>query len=496
MRLEDLLAASGIRKQPENISEAPEITDICCDSRRAGSGSVFVALKGSTVDGHIFISAAYDRGCRVFVCSEQPALPSDAVVIMSANTRAALADLSAAFFGFPSRELKVIGITGTKGKTTSALMASHILNRAGIPAGYIGTSGITYAGQSFPTFNTTPESLELQRTMRDMLNTGTRAVVMEVSSQGLYMGRVRGVSFDTVCFTNFSQDHIGGAEHPTLEHYAACKHMLFTDFGAKAAVYNADDKMSAYMLEGFGGQAKISFSANDPQADFYLTGAELERNGARLGVRAEVKTGGIGYAVRLPMPGTFNLMNALCAVAAAGTLGVSPGDAFASLEDVTAAGRFQTVDALPGSGITFVVDYAHNGLALESVLTVLRKYRPRRLICLFGSVGGRTLTRRRELGEVASLLADFCIITADNPDFEDPRRTINDIAAAFKPGASCDYVKIPDRTEAVRYAVSIAREGDIVLLAGKGAEDFQLINGVRVPYSDRDALLECAKMTV
>ena len=202
------------------------------------------------------------------------------------------------------------------------------------------------------------------------------------------------------------------------------------------------------------------------------------------------------YTADLPMPGAFNLMNALCAAGAAESLGVPADRSFAALADVTAAGRFQTVDALPGSGITFIVDYAHNGLALESALTVLRKYRPRRLICLFGSVGGRTELRRRELGEVASQLADFCILTSDNPDFEAPEKIIADIAASFKPGASCDYVRIPDRTDAVRYAVSIAREGDIVLLAGKGAEDFQLVNGVRVPYSDRDALLECAKATV
>lgn len=496
MRLEDLLSAARIRKFPENISAAPDIKDICADSRHAGGGSVFVALKGSNIDSHMFIPAAYDHGCRVFVCSQPQDLPEDAVVVNVSDTRAALADISAAFYGFPSRRLKVIGITGTKGKTTSALMTAHILNDSGIPAGYIGTSGISYAGKNFPTFNTTPESLELQRTMHDMLDAGMQAVVMEVSSQGLYMGRVRGVKFDTVCFTNFSPDHIGGAEHPTLEHYAACKRKLFTDFGAKIAVYNADDKMSGYMLDGFGGRRRISFSAVDPNADLYMTDAELERDGAHLGVRADVFCGKEKYRAEIPMPGKFNLMNALCAVAAAGTLGVLPADAFRSLETVTAAGRFQTVDAMPGSGITFVVDYAHNGLALESVLTVLRKYQPRRLICLFGSVGGRTLTRRRELGEAASLLADFCILTADNPDFEDPRRTIDDIAAAFKPGASCDYVKIPDRMEAVRYAVSIARPGDIVLLAGKGAEDFQLIKGVRVPYSDREALLECAKATV
>ena len=332
--------------------------------------------------------------------------------------------------------------------------------------------------------------------MREMADSGIRAVVMEVSSQGLYLGRVRGIDFDTVCFTNFSPDHIGGAEHPTLEHYAACKRKLFTDYGARCAVYNADDKMAEYMVGDFKGKRRISFSSSDAAADYLLTAAVPERSGCRLGVMGTVLHDGREYTADLPMPGAFNLMNALCAAGAAESLGVPADRSFAALADVTAAGRFQTVDALPGSGITFIVDYAHNGLALESALTVLRKYRPRRLICLFGSVGGRTELRRRELGEVASQLADFCILTSDNPDFEAPEKIIADIAASFKPGASCDYVRIPDRTDAVRYAVSIAREGDIVLLAGKGAEDFQLVNGVRVPYSDRDALLECAKATV
>lgn len=493
MHISTLIESAGMKRHLHEIKTDQEIVNICSDSRKAGPGSVFVCIKGATADGHFFAPMAYDRGCRVFIASGELDIPDDATVITVRNTRAALADIASAFYGFPSRELKVIGITGTKGKTTSALMAAHILNKAGIPAGYIGTSGISYGGKTYPTVNTTPESLELQRTMREMLDAGMRAVVMEVSSQGLYMGRVRGIRFDTVCFTNFSPDHIGGAEHPTVEHYAACKHKLFTDFGAKAAVYNADDKMSDYMLDGFKGRKRISFSENDRGADFCLSDTELERNGSHLGVSAHVTHGDAEYSIKLPMPGKFNLMNALCAVAATGTLGVPVDTALGALTDVTAAGRFQTVDALPGSGITFVVDYAHNGLALESVLLTLRKYRPRRLICLFGSVGGRTKTRRHELGEVASLLADFCILTADNPDFEDPRETINEIAAAFKPGASCDYIKIPNRTEAVRYAVSIAREGDIVLLAGKGAEDFQLINGQRVPYSDRDALLECAK---
>lgn len=506
MQLDVLLRAAGMLEAPSaldvrdgaditdnnDVKYNIEITEICNDSRRAGEGALFVCIKGAQTDGHIFARAVYSHGCRAFVVSEDVDLPSDAAVVRVDDTRAALADLAAAFYGFPSREIGVIGITGTKGKTTTALMTAHILERAGIPAGYIGTSGISFAGRVYPTVNTTPESLELQRRLREMADAGVRTVVMEVSSQGLYMDRVRGICFDTVCFTNFSPDHIGGAEHPTLEHYAACKRRLFTDYNASAAVYNADDDMSEYMISNFGGQ-KISYSARSSGADISLLCSNIERRGSRLGVAGRIaQLCGRELDISLPLPGEFNIMNAMCAIAAAGTLGVGAADAAAALTDVKTPGRLEVVDVLPELGATFVVDYAHNGLALTSVLKTLRRYAPHRLICLFGSVGGRTQTRRHELGEAASLYADFCILTADNPDFEDPRSVIADIAAAFRPGASCDHVAIPDRTEAVRYAVSIAEAGDIVLLAGKGAEDFQLVNGRREPYSDTAALIECA----
>lgn len=498
MQLDVLLSAAGLLgalPDTVNIDDSPrgiEINEICNDSRTAGEGALFVCIKGARTDGHIFAPAVYSHGCRAFVVSEDVSLPADAAVIRVSDTRAALADLAAAFYGFPSRDLFVIGITGTKGKTTTALMTAHILERAGISAGYIGTSGISFAGRSYPTVNTTPESLELQRRLREMADAGVRAVVMEVSSQGLYMDRVRGICFDTVCFTNFSPDHIGGAEHPTIEHYAACKRRLFTDFGASAAVYNADDDMSEYMVGDFGGERVITCSAHSPAADVRLLHSGIERRGSHLGVAGRIAVDGGEYDLTLPLPGEFNIMNAMCAIAAAGTLGVTAEVAVRALRDVKTPGRLEVVDILPELGATFVVDYAHNGLALTSVLGTLRQYEPHRLICLFGSVGGRTKNRRRELGEVASLYADFCILTADNPDFEDPRSVIADIAAAFRPGAGCGYVAIPDRTEAVRHAVSIAEAGDIILLAGKGAEDFQLVNGRREPYSDTAALIECA----
>ncbi len=492
MQLSKLIEEAGLKRYITQIPADINITGICSNSKEAGVGSLFICVVGSKWNGHLFGAAAYDHGCRAFVCTQQLTLPGDACCIYVNDARKVTADIASVFYGHPSRELKIIGITGTKGKTTSALMAAHILNYSGISTGYIGTSGISYNGQIYPSVNTTPDSLVIQRVMRDMVNSGIRALVMEVSSQGLFMNRVRGIEFDTVCFTNFSPDHIGEHEHPTLEHYAGCKRKLFSDYKSDCAVFNIDDAKHDYMLKEYHGKNRISYSAVDRAADLCLQSPALTRKADKLGISATVFHHDTERELYIPMPGIFNLMNALCAIAATSTFGIPFDQAVDSLATIDIAGRFQIVDALPGSGITFVVDYAHNGASLESALLALRKYEPRRLICLFGSVGGRTQIRRKELGDVAAQLADFCILTSDNPDFEDPNRIIADIAASFKPGASCDYVRIPAREQAVKYAMEIALRGDIVLLAGKGAENFQLIRGKREPYSDRDALIEFA----
>ena len=490
MKLSDLLhGLSGITV-PENTDLSHRISSLCHDSRKAGGNCIFVCIKGATVDGHDYARMAYDRGCRIFAAEHAlPDLGEDATVILCEDTRISLAELSARFFGNPADELVVIGITGTKGKTTTALMIYNILNARGLPCGYIGSNGIDYRSFHGETPNTTPESYTLQMFMREMVNVGVKYLVMEVSSQALYLHRVHGISFDICLFTNLSEDHIGGSEHPDFDHYKNCKKSLFSDFGAETLLYNTDDPYGAEMMsDAPEGASVIGFSADSP-SEYRATDATLFRQPDCLGINFRYEHQGKNFDATLNFPGKFSVYNALAAIATCHICGLSLDEIAESLKNVYIKGRFEMVRALPYA--TFIVDYAHNRASLTSALETLRLYEPSRLICLFGSVGGRTKGRRVELGSVAADLADLCILTSDNPDFEDPDAILDDIASQFRFGG-CPFVRIPDREEALRYAVSIAREGDVFLLAGKGHEDYQLILGEKRPFSERDILLDAA----
>ncbi len=469
---------------PENC----EVDIICQDSRYISKNGLFVCIVGTKSDGHDYAEIAYKNGCRAFIVTRPISLPSDACTVLTGDTRIALASVSAEFYCHPSKQLKVIGITGTKGKTTTALTTFEILNAAKIPTAYIGSNGIKYCGSSFPTANTTPESLDLQRYMHLMVKSGIKYLVMEVSSQAIYMNRIHGMDFETVVFTNLSPDHIGGAEHPTFEHYRDCKKRLFTDFAAKNAIYNLDDPHAEYMV-GETMAKKIACSpGGNKNADIYATNAENKRLPGSLSVYFDLVTNQETVRASVPMPGAFSVANALLATAICQSIGLDIQTITDSLKNVRAEGRFE---AIPSDiGALFIIDYAHNGASLAAALKTLREFSPKRLICLFGSVGGRTEGRRKELGDVASELADFCIITSDNPDFEPPGKIIDDIALSFKRDGSCPYVTIFDRRDAIKYAISNARDGDIILLAGKGHEKYQLICGKKVPFSERTMVEE------
>ena len=465
-----------------------EIDSLCCDSRKAAAGSAFVCIKGAVSDGHDYAPSAYSKGCRIFIAEHELSLPADAKVLISDNTRIALAEMSQKFFGDPSKEIKVIGITGTKGKTTTAQLIYQILNASSVKAGYIGTNGIMFDGQFFESINTTPESYDLACYMRKMIEADVKYLVLEVSSQALYMERVRGMEFETCVFTNLAPDHIGGSEHPDFEHYRASKERLFSEFSPKIAIYNADDEASEYMMKRCKAP-KFSFSLKD-KGHFNGENLELYRESGRLGIRFTINAGSeLSGKVDLPLPGDFNASNALAATAVCISIGIKFDKILSALSGVSMRGRFEVVDALPYA--TFVIDYAHNGVSLRSVLSTLRKYEPERLICVFGSVGGRTKLRRAELGTVASEMCDFCIITSDNPDNEDPMQIIDEIAESFSEDG-CDYVKIPSRREAVLYAVKNARKDDIILFAGKGHEEYQLICGKREYFCERETIIEGA----
>ncbi len=467
-----------------------EVTGIECDSRRVGEGCAFVALRGAATDGHKYAAEAYERGARVFLLEQDVDLPSDAICLTVSDTRAALADLSAAFYGFPSDSMTVIGITGTKGKTTTALLLSGILNRVGIKTGYIGTNGISYAGRELATENTTPESHILQRTMRDMLSCGVNTLVLEVSSQAIYQGRVRGLGVDIAAYTNLAIDHIGGAEHPTYEHYAECKRRLFYDYGAYATVYNLDDEMADFMCKD-APLRRISYGI-ESTADLRAAEISPTHTDNALGSHFKLIAEGREYEVNLPIPGRFNISNALCALGLARELGVELCSAIEALAEARVAGRFEVIKR---DGVTYVLDYSHNGLSLRSALGVLREYTEGRLICLFGSVGDRTKGRRAELGLAASELADFCIVSSDHPGHEDPQAIIDEIVSNFK-DPSVPHAEIPDRASAVRYAVDMARDGDVVLLAGKSGDTYQIVGDEHVPYSERDTLNDALTVVV
>ncbi len=462
-----------------------EISRVICDSREAAEGSLFVCITGFSSDGHAYAKRAYDLGCRVFAVEKEVDLPDDAIVIMQENTRITLAKLSAAYYDFPAQKLKVVGITGTKGKTTTALMLSAILNKNGISAGYIGSNGIDFAGNHYETNNTTPESLDLHYYFKEMVDAGVKACVLEVSSQALYLDRVYGIPFFSTAFTNLAPDHIGGVEHPTFEHYRDSKKRLFTEYPSQFAVYNAEDTESDYMLNGCG-SLLCSFGLD--KGDFHASDVEPFMENGVLGVSFTAHMFTEKLNVQLPMPGQFSVANALCAVALAHRFGVSLAESAAALGTAYISGRFEIVQTKLDT--VFVIDYAHNGFSLTNALETLKSYSPNRLWCVVGSVGGRTKGRRSELGTVASRIADIVVLTADNPDFENPMDICNEMHGAFEREVPCEM--FADRSDAIKYVLANVKKNDIVLFAGKGHEQYQLVRGSKLPFSERKLIEQYA----
>ena len=468
-----------------------DIISLCSDSRKVFSDSLFVCISGTLNDGHEYAYNAYTRKCRIFVTERHIKLPDDAFIIITKNTRLALAQLSAAFFGYPADKLTVIGITGTKGKTTTSLLIYNILEASGVPTGYIGSNGITYGTHQINTVNTTPESYDIHEYMKKMVDSGIKVLVMEVSSQALKMGRVHGIKFNIGVFTNLSPDHIGEFEHADFDEYKNCKRLLFTDYGTEYIVYNADDEYANEII-GVNLCPKVSISGRgNKNADYSADSIAFFRAPGKIAVNFICNGRDGSHPVSLSFPGDFSVYNGLTAIAVCRRLGLETEEIVEAMRNIRIKGRFETYE-LP-NGATVVIDYAHNGVSLKAALTALRNYGPTRLICLFGSVGGRTRMRRAELGLVASRDADFCILTSDNPDNESPWSIIGEIASYFTAGTA-PYVAIPDRRKAIEYALQNSKQGDIILLAGKGHETYQLVCGVRENFCEADIVAEfCAK---
>lgn len=483
MLLSEIL--TDIEYDTKDKLDETDISDIVYDSRKAVTGTLFFCLVGAVSDGHNYALGAYSNGCRAFMVERELELPSDALQVKVKDTRAALALASAAFFGHPAHSLMIIGVTGTKGKTTVTAMTASLLNAAGINTATVGTTGIVINNVCTPTVNTTPESYELHKAFRKMVDSGVSCVVMEVSSQAVYMRRIVGIHFHIGVFTNLSPDHIGGVEHPTFEHYMACKAELFRQ--CKYGIFNADDDHYIDMIRnsrsinstyGFCAERDVSAYEIRPWSEENL-----------LGIRFKCHSVNGEHEYSLRMPGEFNVYNALAAISVAERIKISPNVIADALSKTTVKGRFEIVEPPLGllKNVVCIIDYAHNAVSMRAALETIRKYNPKRLVVLFGSVGGRTVLRRGELGEVAAEYADFVIITSDNPNFESPEEIISDIEKSVS-ATSCPYVTFVDRREAVEYAIEHAVSGDCILFAGKGHETYQLIEGEHIHYDEHEVI--------
>ncbi len=501
MKINDILDRIEILSSyiPDGAYSIP-ILSLCHNSKHANPTCVFFCKRGALTDGHIYAYNAYANGARIFIAERELALPDDAAVIITKSSSDALSKLAVEFYGNPSDDLKIIGITGTKGKTTVAIAVYKIALACGVKIGYIGTNGIYYNGQSFETANTTPDVLELQRALFEMKKNGVKAVVLEVSSQAIMQDRIFGLKFHTCVFTNLYRDHIGAHEHPTFEHYRDTKKQLFSKYVTENIIINADSPYSQYITEGASCSNIITSSAKgNASCSIYAANTVRMKSGGSPGISFDISfkdedRAGKGKmsSVFIPMPGRYSVENGLLIIAICMTLGLKLDMILKEIPRLSIPGRFEVVPLSSKPDSLFVIDYAHNGASLKAVIDAMREYDPRRVICLFGSVGGRTFERRAELGEVARDNADIIIITSDNPDNEDPNNVINDIRQAIGDTDKPIYM-IADRGEAVKKAYELASAGDHVLLAGKGHERYQLVLGRRIPFSER-SILESADL--
>lgn len=456
------------------------VTDLVYDSRKITKDCVFVCIAGAVYDGHEYIAEAVEKGAAAVIVEQEVSALGEVTVVAVKNTRVALANMAAAFFDYPARKLITVGITGTKGKTTTTYMIKSILENTGIKTGLIGTIETIIGDEVIPANNTTPESYIIQETFARMVEAGCKCVVMEASSQGLMLHRLDGFTFDYGVFTNLEPDHIGTNEHKDFEDYLSCKSKLFKQ--CKLGLINIDDSHAQEILKGH--TCEVETFGVSEQADIRATNLELVKKPGYLGISYHV--GGLmDFDVEIDIPGKFSVYNSLCAIALCRHFDVSISDIRRALRKVQVRGR---VELIPISDrFTLMIDYAHNAMSLESLLTTIKEYNPKRLVCMFGCGGNRSKSRRYEMGEVSSNLADLTVVTSDNPRFEEPLDIINDIIVGVKKGKG-QYIEIPDRKDAIRYCIEHAQEGDVIVLAGKGHEDYQEIKGVKYHMDEREII--------
>ena len=489
MLLEELLKIEGfslIKGDPATVISSVEF-----DSRKCAAGSIFVAIKGFTSDGHEYIKAASMNGASAVLIDSSrdqerfsvekilEQVTHDIAIVETSDTRTALGTVSQAVYDHPEKKLDIAGITGTKGKTTITFMLRSIMEAADVSTGLVGTVVNIAGGQKIKAEHTTPESSDLYKMMKDMVDAGDKALIMEVSSQGLKLDRVFGIGYKVACFTNLYEDHIAPNEHPDMEDYFRSKLKIFDS--CETGIINSDTPYKDAAAEYAKGKCDVLFYGTEADADIRASSIEHYSEGSESGSIFELTSPWYKGQVKIALPGRFNVSNALCAISCAGVMGVPFEAVKKGLETAHVPGRMQPVPN--DMGISVIVDYAHNAAALENVLSTVREYALKRIICVFGCGGNRSRTRRFEMGEVSGRMADLTIITSDNPRSEDPLAIINDIVTGIDPTGGI-YETKPDRALAIKYAISIAEPGDVVIIAGKGHEDYQIFADRTIHFDD------------
>lgn len=468
------------------------ISDVTADSREVRAGSLFICLDGAHVDGHRFAASAAEKGAAAIVAEKEISVPDGTAVIYVKDTRRAMEDITPYFFDYPSRSMRMIGVTGTNGKTTATHIVSHVLARAGAKTGVIGTIHMLIGDKEYPTHNTTPDVVDLERMLAKMRDAGVTHAIMEVSSHSLVMGRVEGVEFDNASFTNLTEDHLD--YHKTMDNYAAAKALLFAKVsaagqtkGRKSAHINADadyaDTMAAAVTDKV--LCPVTTYSIEKPSDLKAKDITFNANSSEF----TVSFGGKDYPVRTNLVGRFNVYNALTAIAVCLGEGLPMEEILAALADFHAVpGRFELIDE--GQDFTVVVDYAHTPDGLENILKTAEEIRRGRIISVFGCGGDRDKMKRPIMGCIGARYSDIVIVTSDNPRTEDPDTIVSEVAAgvaeiaAEKPGFS--YEVVVGRRDAIRRAIELAAPGDIVMIAGKGHEDYQILKDRTIHFDDRE----------
>ena len=482
-QLKDIL--KGISYHVLKGTDDIEISKIKYDSRKVEKDDIYFALVGYTADGHDYIKEAIKKGARAIVISKIMNITEDVTVIKVDDTRLALAYASANYFDHPAEKLTLIAVTGTTGKTTTTHMIRDILSQSNIKCGLIGSQGIKYEDKVIHTNNTTPESYEIHEAFREMLDASITHVVMEASSQAFKLNRLAGIIFDLGVLTNITSDHIAPGEHESHAEYVACKNKLFLN--SKKIISNNDSEYLSDVLKG--AEVPIITYGVKNNADLKVSHINLINDENFFGSEFTT-TGLIEDTFKTCMPGEFNIYNAICALLVCNSLGVDTRVAKEALPTIKVRGRMETALSTPKFKV--LIDHAHTEDGMRGLVKTLRAYKPKRLVSLFGGGGNRAKERRYDLGEIIGGASDFCIITMDNPRFEELSSINQDIKVGLdKVGAK--YIEIPDRADAIKYACVNAQDGDLILLVGKGHEEYQDIKGVKHPFSELEVIEEIKK---